>query len=35
VIEETRRREEESIREFVEIWYSAATRANLKNIQIR
>ncbi len=35
VIEETRRREEESIQEFVEIWYSAATRAKLREIRIR
>jgi 3,2-trans-enoyl-CoA isomerase len=35
VIEEIRRREEESIREFVEIWYSPGTRAKLRNIRIR
>jgi enoyl-CoA hydratase/carnithine racemase len=35
VIEEIRRREEESIREFVEIWYSPGTRAELRNIRIR
>jgi enoyl-CoA hydratase/carnithine racemase len=35
VIEEIRRREEESIREFVEIWYSPGTRTKLRNIRIR
>lgn len=35
VVEEMRRREQESIREFVEIWYSAATWANLREIRIR
>lgn len=33
-VEEMRRREQESIREFVEIWYSAATRASLREIRI-
>jgi hypothetical protein len=35
VIEEMRGREQESIREFVEIWYSAATWAKLQEIRIR
>lgn len=35
VIEEIRRREKESIREFVEIWYSPDTRRNLGEIRIR
>ncbi len=35
VVEDTRRREQESILEFVEIWYSAATWANLQQIRIR
>ena len=30
-----RRREPDSIREFVEIWYSEATRAKLEEIEIR
>ena len=30
-----RRREPDSIREFVEIWYSEATRAKLEKIEIR
>lgn len=34
VAEEMMRREEESIREFVDIWYSEATWANLKKIKI-
>jgi hypothetical protein len=34
VAEEMRRRESSSIREFVEIWYSDATRANLQKIKI-
>ncbi len=33
-VEEMRRREQESIREFIEIWYSPATRANLREIRI-
>ncbi len=28
------RKEEESIKEFAEIWYSESTRANLRNIKI-
>ena len=35
VAEETERREDASIREFVEIWYSEETRAELEKIQIR
>lgn len=35
VVEEMRRREPESIRAFVEIWYSEPTRASLREIQIR
>jgi len=35
VVEEIRRREQESIREFVEIWYSPFTWANLQKILIR
>ena len=35
VAESMRRREPESIREFVEIWYSKATRAKLEKIEIR
>ena len=35
VVVEMRRREPESIREFVEIWYSAGTRASLREIRIR
>ncbi len=35
VAEEMKRREQESIREFVEIWYSAATRTKLREIRIR
>lgn len=35
VAEEMRRREAESIREFVSIWYSESTREQLKKIQIR
>ena len=35
VVEEMRKREAEAIREFVNIWYSEATWANLRNIQIR
>lgn len=35
VAEGMRRREAESIREFVEIWYSAPTRAKLREIRIR
>ena len=33
-VEEMRRREQESLREFVEIWYSAATRERLREIRI-
>ena len=33
-VEEVKRREQESIREFLEIWYSPATRANLREIRI-
>lgn len=35
VAEEMRRREQASIREFVEIWYSPSTRAELQKIRIR
>jgi enoyl-CoA hydratase len=35
VMEEMQRREEASIREFVDVWYSAVTRAELAKIQIR
>ncbi len=35
VLDEMTRREGESIREFVRIWYSEATRANLEKIAIR
>ncbi len=35
VLEEMTRREGESIRQFVDIWYSEATRANLDKITIR
>ncbi|HET9035066.1 MAG TPA: enoyl-CoA hydratase/isomerase family protein [Myxococcaceae bacterium] len=35
VAEEMQRREDASIREFVEIWYSMETRAELEKIQIR
>jgi enoyl-CoA hydratase/carnithine racemase len=35
VLEAMQRREEASIRDFVEIWYSAATRAELEKIKIR
>ena len=35
VVEEMSKREAEAIREFVNIWYSEATWANLRNIQIR
>lgn len=35
IAEEAHRREADSIREFVEIWYSEATRANLLKIEIR
>lgn len=35
VLEEMARREEASLREFVEIWYSEATRENLRKITIR
>jgi enoyl-CoA hydratase/carnithine racemase len=35
VLEEMSRREDTSLREFVEIWYSDATRANLRKITIR
>jgi hypothetical protein len=35
IADEMRRREPESLREFVEIWYSEATRRKLKKIQIR
>jgi enoyl-CoA hydratase len=35
IADEMRRREPESLREFVEIWYSEATRQKLKKIQIR
>jgi enoyl-CoA hydratase/carnithine racemase len=35
VLEEMRRREAESIREFVGVWYSEATREQLRRIQIR
>lgn len=35
VAEEMERREQESIREFVENWYSAPTRAKLREIRIR
>lgn len=34
IVEEMRGREGESIREFVDIWYSEATWANLRNIKI-
>jgi 3,2-trans-enoyl-CoA isomerase len=34
VVEEMRRREQESIKEFVDIWYSEATWANLRDIRI-
>lgn len=34
VADEMRRREAESVEEFVEIWYSEATRANLQTIKI-
>ena len=33
-VEEMRRREQESIREFLEIWYSPATRESLREIRI-
>jgi hypothetical protein len=35
VAEEMHRREDASIREFVEIWYSMETRAELEKIKIR
>ena len=35
VLEEMARREDESLREFVEIWYSERTRENLRKIEIR
>ena len=35
IVEMMRRREAASIREFVEIWYSAATRERLRQIRIR
>jgi hypothetical protein len=35
VCDEMARREGESIREFVDVWYSEATRANLDKITIR
>ena len=35
IAEEIQRKEEASIREFVEIWYSAETRAQLEKIKIR
>lgn len=35
VVEEMQRREEASIREFVDVWYSDETRAELAKIQIR
>ncbi len=35
VLEEMARREDASLREFVEIWYSPATRENLRRIPIR
>jgi enoyl-CoA hydratase len=35
VAEEMQRREEASIQEFVEVWYSDETRAELAKIQIR
>ena len=35
VVDEMRRREQASIREFVEIWYSPSTRASLEKIRIR
>jgi enoyl-CoA hydratase/carnithine racemase len=35
VLEETARREEASLREFVEIWYSERTRESLRKIEIR
>lgn len=35
VVEAMRKREHESIREFIRIWYSESTRRQLRNIQIR
>ena len=35
VLEEMQRREDASIQEFVDIWYSEATRAELEKIRIR
>jgi hypothetical protein len=35
VAEEMAKREESSVEEFVEIWYSEATRKHLREIQIR
>ena len=35
VADEMARREDESLREFIEIWYSDATRAFLREITIR
>jgi enoyl-CoA hydratase/carnithine racemase len=35
IVDEFRRREADAIREFVEIWYSPATRAELQKIRIR
>ena len=35
IVEDMRRREDESIREFVDIWYSESTRAQLRQIEIR
>jgi enoyl-CoA hydratase/carnithine racemase len=34
IVEEMRRKEKESIKEFIEIWYSDSTWENLKNIKI-
>jgi len=35
VAEEIKRKEKESIKEFVDIWYSKSTWENLKNIKIK
>lgn len=35
IVNEMRQRERQSIKEFVDIWYSEATWANLRNIQIK